>query len=313
MIKNFLIGFVVVFVLYKGFLSFYSKIPDSDFKTPKQKAFNLEYTVGNLGGYPVKLGVGFDFMMEYNGTEIWAKTPWYQKLIPKKKKIRTYDDIIRHFNFRFRYPDGRIYVGYFQADPELKALYNKEEYKAPYPDYLNSPWVSVSVYAGEHHSTRYLDPASMERWLEPQMQPRLYPDISTEMSYLDVLVPTNQTIYGLEYFAPHPKAIEQEKGDISPFKNQEVYRFRNEKGQVEGHIECDRSPRVQNCEIFAHLQGDIKANFRIHFRKPLLPHWKEIKAQAEYLIWGLVVNPDTHEFINPRAYHKVYQAKGAKQ
>lgn len=99
---------------------------------PKDKYGRPAYHIGNLGGVPVHLPQGVDYL-EYNDSPGWDIEA-IKNYDPDK---RTYDSVIESFGFEFRNSDLVIYD---VLDPALrKARKNDYEYRN------GDGWVKVSV------------------------------------------------------------------------------------------------------------------------------------------------------------------------
>ena len=131
MIRDYIVFILIITVGAFYYISFLIKNEKSksEFKPPLQP-YGLPYRVGSLGGKPVNLGEGVEYL-EYEDYRFFSKD--------KKNTKHNYSSKIVSFGFNFRYPDELFLIYYYKAPQKAYNAYKAEHFL---PD---NQWVDVGV------------------------------------------------------------------------------------------------------------------------------------------------------------------------
>lgn len=246
--------------------------------TPPIGPYGLPYRVGNLGGKPVNLGEGIEFL-EYEDFRFFDKD--------KKNTHYDYNSKIIVFGFHFRYTDDLFLVKYYKA-PQKAYEYYKVEYFLP-----DNKWVDVGVFSNKiHHGdlTSYFLNSTLDSKIIPK-------EDMEKFDYMNIYVSANETQYGLEKYVPHPRWVERNNRlkiinrNLNKYNIDDLYVEKNKNGKVVTFTECStiNTPLARRCKQYFLLEPYMKARVSTTFQRVHLKDWKLIKKGATKIIKSFVV------------------------
>ncbi len=228
--------------------------------------------IGNLGGVTVAIPRAFARFVEYDTDPHFTKRTFWSS--PQ----RTFQSRLRSFGFEVRYPD--------MASVEVRTAEEKDIY--------TTMWMRVGITSGEFYGVD----DSLENHKKYSLDPK-FTCLSEDHCYL--YVPLPDKTYGLTGYTPTGSGVDLEARNIesgrgADMRDENIYFFQNDAGQVRTYIECSNMTHAAaNCTQFFNLSPAMKAHIRVSYRKALLPHWQQIQQAVTELLYSFEVNPDTFQ------------------
>lgn len=279
MIRDYIVFILIITVGAFYYISFLIKNEKSksEFKPPLQP-YGLPYRVGSLGGKPVNLGEGVEYL-EYEDFRFFSKD--------KQNMKHDYSAKIVSFGFNFRYPDKLFLVKYYKAPREAYDAYKAEHFL---PD---NQWVDVGV-DGENP-----DPNCPERRFKylTQFENRSKERLE-EYNYMDVYIATNEIEYGLEKYTPHPRWVEKnnklriKNGNPQIYYIDDLYVQKDKSGKILTLITCSTTdtPLARRCSQEFSMQPYMKrVSVSATFQRVHLKDWQQIQKSAIKIVKSFVV------------------------
>ena len=230
--------------------------------------YGQPYYIGNLDGIKMKLGSEIEYI-DYEIFPVWTFDDIDPKCKPKPK--RTYDSRFLRFYFTLYYPTDLLLVKY-HSDPinHSAKKYDIEQYDA------NNQWVSVSVEFSKYVEAGYLKDILRNQTTESSILTKK--DLE-EVNYIDTYVQTNEHIYGLQKYKPHPRWVQ-----YYGYKNtKDIYVGYNSKGDITTLIKCDdrsQYPNARDCNQQFILSADTHVDIDAHYQFVNLKDWKIIQSKV---------------------------------
>lgn len=257
------------------------KKQEIELKVPRDQ-YGTKYSIGNLGGKPVQLGSGV-FWLEYEDNAGFVPGRKY------KRKVRNYDSKIVSFGFYMRYTDGLLYVLNYKAPRYSKDQYEKE-IRIP-----GNQWISVGVNS---HKNYYGDLTTRLKNLTLDLTIS-YKEYMEELNYSDIYMPTEEYVYELQKYNPHPvwakTMLERSKKSLDEYKYlhdiRDLYVNKDKNNKVLTLIRCENSKYAisEKCNLEYVLEPEMKVRLNIIFQRVHLKDWKLIQNQAEKVVKSFVV------------------------
>ncbi len=274
-IKEYIIFILVILVFLFYCISFLIKNEKSksEFKPPLQP-YGLPYRVGSLGGKPVNLGEGVEYL-EYEDFRFLSKD--------KKNTNHNYNSKVVSFGFNFRYSDELFLVKYYKAPQKAYSVYKAEHFS---PD---NQWVRVGV-DGENP-----DPDFPARRFKYSTELKNY---SKEYEYYRVYISTNEIEYGLEKYIPHSSWVERnnrlrkKNGNKSIYYIDDWYVQKDKSGKILTLIACSTidTPLARRCSQEFSIQPYMKGvSVSATFQRVHLKDWQQIQQSATKIIKSFIV------------------------
>lgn len=183
---------------------------------PKDKYGRPLYRIGNLGGSPVRLPQGIEYL-EYSDSPGWNPEA-IKNYNPEK---RTYDSVIESFGFEFRNSDLVIYN-----------FRDNDLYKAKMRDFENPEtfdWIDVTIRSGKAYGD---EPEALTKSLKSRIN-REYTSPDKIYERLE-----KEDKYGLEVYVNPGINPETNKPWREELIATDLFIARDEKGLVKTYISC---------------------------------------------------------------------------
>lgn len=241
---------------------------------PKDKYGRPAYHIGNLGGVPVHLPQGVDYL-EYSDSPGWDP----EAIKNYNPDVRTYNSVIESFGFEFRNKDLAIY------DRRDNQLYKERNFDY---DYFNGDgWVDVSISSGKSYGNvkEALTATFNSRTDGTYLQPP-YPVYIWHYERLE-----KEDKYGLETYANpgvNPKSNRPWREDMHA---NDLFIVKDENNLVKTYIECSTlSVRYPPCSHDIRFPDHMKIRLRINYSRKNLKHWQEYENNAIKIINSFKIN-----------------------
>ena len=240
----------------------------TDKSSVEKDPYGQPYDIGNLDGIKMKLGSEIEYI-DYEICPVWTFDDIDPKCKPRPK--RTYDSRFLRFYFTIYYPTDLLLVKY-HSDPinHSAKKYDIEQYDA------NNQWVDVSVKFSKYAGAGYLKNILRRQTLEDSTRTKKSLE---RYEYMDTYVQTNEHIYGLQKYKPHPKWVE----NYGYKDTKDIYVGYNNKGDVSTLITCaDRSqyPKARYCNQQFILSADTHVAIDAHYQSLHLKDWQIIQSKV---------------------------------
>jgi hypothetical protein len=223
--------------------------------------------VGHLGGVPVRLPPGYGLFREYDGDPGFGEKR--QGPVPP----RTYESGLRSFGFELLFP-------------EMK---DNDWIAAGHADIFTSMWLDVGI---QSNSAYFKHDTSMTRYANISL------DLRKKTHRFAELPDKPYGLVGYTPLDPKPGARtpvwKLKPGENSPVDpdDMNIYFHYTEDGEVDTYIECGNiEHEAIGCDEEFLLTPEMKVRVTVHFRRGLLPHWREIKEGVSRTLLGFRVNP----------------------
>lgn len=236
---------------------------------PKDKYGRPAYRIGNLGGVPVHLPQGVDYL-EYSDSPGWNP----EAIKNYNPDMRTYDSVIESFGFEFRSTDLTIY------DSRDDELYDVKQYDNKYKN--GGDWIKASVLGGKAYGgvvealTDTLESATNGFYLEPP-----YPVPHRHYERLE-----KEDKYGLESFINPGIDPDTNKPWREYEYAEDLFVARDEKGLVKTYITCSNRKNIPypGCDHLIRFPYHMKIRLQIRYHRKNLKDWKELENNAIKII-----------------------------
>lgn len=235
------------------------------FERPKDQ-YGLQYSVGNLGGKPVKLPPTIFAIWEYDDSpDTWGGTK--EEMKEYKKRPRTYDSVIKSMSFKMRYTDGMLLEMYYQA-PQTSAQQYEMEHDRP-----DSPWLNIEFQSGKRYGTGDMN----VYWRNIMSRPK-----NSSMSYY----PTGQQIYSLHEYKLNNRSIHG--------PNRDLYVYWDKNNNVTTVLFCHDNKFGGRCKQTFLLTPEIKARAIVNYQRIHLKDWQLIQQRVRESIQPYIIDQKQH-------------------
>lgn len=218
--------------------------------------------IGHLGGVPVAIPRPYANFVEYDGDPHFMQP---RKGPPPK---RTYQSGLASSGFEIRYPDMAALTDQTAPEKKKETIYT-------------STWLSVGIHA----NSIYGGDTALEAYIQGNVfRENPYPPYRYEK--------LPERLFGLTGYTPIGFDVSKRSGTGASYGDRNIYFHRNREGTADAYIECSNVEHAAApCELKFNILPEIRMQVSVHFRKGLLPQWREIQSSVKQVILGFRVDP----------------------
>lgn len=211
--------------------------------------------VGDLGGMPVIIPRHFPRLVEYDGDPGWGG----KRQGPRPE--RTHASRLKSFGVDIRYPDmAGLSSRELEDDKKRQTIYN-------------TMWIDFGVTTGEF----YPGDGFLDRRTESEIN-------ETDPRFRLEKVAERQ--FGLDTYIWGAGRDPVTGAFVRPERDwDDVFIHRDRAGHVKTYIRCSRvQHEAAPCSQSFNLGPAIKAKIYVHYRRGLVPHWRDIQQKVTDLV-----------------------------